>query len=395
MNTEDDAGSQRLNQLTLGLNIRFRGKIIETRQGQTLKMALGAPARWLGSLPVVPRTRLWASHSGCIGVGIGTGCQINHIDPSETPSYQVFSSYIAETNRNNSLATYGTKLYTMDKSVLRELLQITPNAGQLISAILPSPVNIPIKEFTGFTGNCMLEFDGKLFIGLSNDAAPNTTSKIVSWDGTQFIDELTGIRAPQAFGLWRNTIVAGFDATGGNIQWRASGTAPGTWTNVALGGFVCSSAGNAMQEEGKYLWIASGVDKLFRWDGTSLTLQRTIAGCATDGNGCTVVTLHNGILYYGWNTPSAAYASRIGRHDVDSAGGGLEWVDTYQDITGQQANFYYVRALKSYRGQIYAGGVRDWIVATPANDAKGTLVVINNGGGGSGQVQYIVMFFIY
>jgi hypothetical protein len=393
VNTEDDPASLDINQLQYGKDIRFRSKTIETRPGHDLKINLAEAVYYLGELPVVPRTRLWAVVKGCFGTAIGTGSQILHIDPSETPIVQRYSSYFAELDRASPLGVYSGRLYFGDKSMLREVLLIPGNTGQAISSVLQKPINVPIHNFPGFTVRCLLEFDGRFYIGLENDSAP-ASSKITAWDGAQFIDDLTGIRPPLNFGIWRHRLVAGFDATAANIRWRAAGTPPGSWTTVGLAGFLCADQGNAMQEVRQYLYIASGTDLIHRFDGTSLSLVRTIAGAAVDGFGCTALTLHNGLLYYGWNTPAAAYSSRIGRHDPDSTAAN-EWVDTYKDISTEVANFKSLQALASYRQSIFAGGAGNWIVATLPNDAKGTMIQVNDTGAPSGTNFPLRQFLIF
>lgn len=379
VNTEADPGSLDPNELQRGDNIRLRGRVIHTRPGLTEKADLLARIMHLKELPVDnPRTRLWFSTLGCFGFTIGTGGTILHYDPSETPAIQSYNAFFAETDRQIPMATYGDKLFVGDKSALREVVQIAPISGVSTSSLIPSPSTIPVANFTDFTIRAMKEFDGKLFISLENNFSIGG-SKIVFWNGLAVRDDLTAIRPPLAFGIWRDKLVAGFDSTAANIRARDRGdTAPGTWTTYALAGYLTSRWGNAMQEERESLYIASGTDKIFKFDGSALTLANTIAGCATDGFGCTGMTLHRGLLYYVWNTPSAAYATRIGRHDPDSA---LSiWLDTYKDVTTEQANFKRATSILSYRDQIVFGGAQSWLLATAENDVKGTLEVLSDTG---------------
>jgi len=188
-------------------------------------------------------------------------------------------------------------------------------------------------------------------------------------------DDITAIRPAQAFGYFQDKLVAGFDSTAANIRYRVAGDAPGSWTTVALAGFLCASQGNAMQEVGPYLWIASGAAKIFKFDGANLTLAQTIAGCDAGVTGCTALCLYQGLLHYGWNA-STTFNSRIGRHDPDSTAAN-EWVDTYLDVTAQQVGFKRLSSMLSYRQQIYIGGSQVGVLATAPDDVKGTIVVIN------------------
>lgn len=380
VNTEDDPVSLDPNELQRGDDVRLKGRIITPRPGLVEKIDLGVdPVTWLLEAPVDnPRVRLWLTALGCFGTAIGTGATIMHVDPTENPVVQTYGNYFATADRQIPLGRYGDKLFVGDKSALREVVEVTAPPGTSIALIAPNPPQVPVITFPGFTIRCLLEFDSLLFIGLENDATP-TSSKIVAWNGISARDDLTGIRPPLAFGIWRDKLVAGFDATAGNIRYRDKGSVPGTWTTVALAGFRCATQGNVMQEARQYLFIASGIGDIYRFDGAALTVVRSIAAAAADGKGVTALTLHKGLLYYGWNTPSAAYASRIGRHDPDSTAAN-EWIDTYKDITTEIANFIELQSMQSYRGQIYCGGRQVWIVATAVNDVKGTLETISNTG---------------
>jgi len=388
VNTESDPGSLEPNELIVGENIRLgRGKTIRTRSGMSLKLDLGTAAgtvEYFGALPVDnPRIRLWFTTLGVYGppgTVLKTGSAVYHLDPTESPIVQQHSKFYSDTDSQPFLGKYGSKLYVGEKSVLKELVDITAPPGLSIGEVIPTAAAIPVASFPGFLIRGLQEFDGKLFISLE-DTVTIGASKIAAFDGLTVTDDITAIRPAQAFGIWRNKLVAGFDATAANIRVRDSGAAPGSWTTFALAGFLCAQLGNAMVEERQYLYIASGTDKLFRFDGIALTLAQTIVGCAVDGLGLTALTLHNGLLYYGWNTPSTAYAARIGRHDPDSTfSAATEWIDTYKDVTTDQPNFVRLSALASYRGQIYAGGRKSWVVATAINDVKGTLESINDTG---------------
>ena len=382
VNTEVDPGSLDFNELQRGENVRLRGKIIVTRRGQTQKANLGLGGTqgvaWIRDEPADnPRVRLWLSAIGCFGAGIGTGGSIMHIDPTESPALQTFGNFYAAADRQIPIGSYSGKLFVGDKTTLREAAQTTAQFG--FSILSPSVPQAPIASFPGFTISCLREFDGKLFIGLSNDVTP-AASKIAVWDGLSVQDDLTGVRPPLAFGIFQSKLVAGFDATAANIRVRDAGAVPGVWTTFGLAGFLCATQQNCMAEERQYLYIASGNNLIHRFDGAALTLQRTIAGCAVDGKGCTSLAFHKGLLYYGWNTPAGApgYSSRIGRHDPDSTA--TEWVDTYKDVTADQANFIELSSMASYRRQIVVGGRQVWIVGTAINDVKGTIEVINNTG---------------
>jgi len=387
VNTEDDPIAIDLNQLQRGQNIRRNGSTLRSRPGLVEKINLSTVAgfppgavMWLAEAPVLSEPlNLWVSCQGAFGHSPVTGATIIQIEATADPPAKSYLTILADVNRSLRLASYGTKLISGDGPALREILRVLVFPGPDLSYRIPSSPFMPLANISGFTITCMLEFDGKLFVGLSNNAI-STSSKIMVWDGQQLVDDLTGVRPPVAFGIWQNKLVCGFDATAANIRVRDTGSAPGTWTTYALAGSSCAPYGNAIQEYRGKTYIASGGKKIFAFDGTALTLAHTVAAAA-DGDGVNALTLHNGLLYYGWSgdpngiPPSPA---SLGRFDEESSA--TAWIDSYKDLTGDQTNFQLLGALCSYRGQIHCGGSQQWVVATASNDVKGTLEVINGTG---------------
>jgi hypothetical protein len=387
VNTEDDPISLRINELQRGQNIRRVGRGLRSRPGLVPKIDLTTAVpfspvgavMWLKEAPVVcSPLNLWASCRGIYGSSPAIGASLLQLESTASPMSRRYASIVAAADRYVPVGEYGGKIYLGDGPTLRELVRVSVFPDTDTANRIPTIPNTALITIAGYVVRCFLEFDGKLFVGLENVATP-ASSKIMVWDGLELKDDLTAIRPPLAFGIWRDKLVAGFDATAGNIRYRSSGAAPGSWTTVALAGFQCATQGNAMQEVRQYLYIASGVDKIFRFDGAALTLVRTIAGCAVDGNGATSLTLHNGLLYYGWNAPSTAYTASLGRHDPDSTIAN-EWVDSYKALTVDTANFVLISSLASYRGQIFCGGRQQWIVATAPNDVKGALESVSDTG---------------
>lgn len=382
VNTEDDPGSLGANELQRGQNLRRHGRTLRSRPGLVQKIDLATVAGynpgavlWIKEAPVVcSPLNLWAVSLGVFGATPNTGASILQLESTAVPIANVYGTVTAAADRQIPLASYGSKLVMGDGSVLRELIRILVFPASDLNLRIPSAPTVALAQVpAGFTIRCLLEFDGKLFVGLENLAAP-ASSKIMVWDGMGLVDDITGIRPPLAFGIWRNKLVAGFDATAAHIRVRDPGAAPGAWVTVALAGFLCAAQGNAMVEVGPYLYIASGTDLLHRFDGTNLSLVRTIATCAVDGNGCTSLVLHKDVLYYGWNV-AATYVAKLGRHDPGSSA--TEWVDTYKTLTTDVATFQRVSSLASYRNRIYCGGYQRQIVATPPTYVRGTAVLIS------------------
>lgn len=380
VNTETDPGSLDPNELQWGENFRRQGKGLRSRSGLTQVVDLGTDAgsvMYFGALPSNnPRTRVWMSTLGAYGGSTVTGSGLAHYDPSEPIAFQHHSHYYRAADLQMPIAKFGTRLYIGDGDTLRELVDIRGSYGIEAIEAVPTPPVTPIVRIPGFTIRCMLEFNGFLFLGLEDDATP-ATSKIMAWDGLTLKTDISGIDVPVAFGIWRDKLVVGFEVGTGHIRSRAMGAIPGTWTTHALVGVETAISGNAMAECGANLFIAGGNTKLFKFDGTNVTLVRTIAGAAADGSGITSLTLHRGLLYYGWNVP-ITYNSRLGRFDPDSTA--TDWVDTYLDVTAAVPDFTRLSSLLSYRGQVYMGGRQVSVVASAMNDVMGTPEIVNDTG---------------
>lgn len=393
VNTEDDPGSLDPNELQWGENIRLKGKGIATRPGLDLKIDLAlftgrssgsGAATWACEAPGnALHNRLWCSTLGCLDAS-NTGYQLYHIDPVQSPVFQQYVDYRTSTDRFSPIGRYGDKFLVGDGALVKELRIISNPTGISANTVLGGASGTrpfyEITSFEGYTVTFIKDFNGAVFVGLSNDAAPTTSSKIVRWDGAQWTDDLTGIRVPLAAGYWRDKLVVGFDSTAAHIRVRDSGTTP-TWTTVALAGMVCTVNQNAIVEYRDKTYIASGTDLIHAFDGTALSLVRTVATCDTTGDGVTALCLHQGLLHYGWNV-AATFASRIGRLDVESTT--TEYVDTYLNITAQQATFTGLTSMASYRSQIVVGGRSATFLATAPNDVPGTLRVLNTGTASAG-----------
>lgn len=378
MNTEKDPGSLQPNELQLGRDVRLLGGNVVTRTGLALLFDLtqlegvgsGDHVHWMDEFPNDnPHTRLWFAALGCFGAGAGTGAQIMRVDTLEDPTFQIYANFLSETSFSSRLSPYGDRMMIGNGDLLQEIFQITPPPGVSIATIMPTAPQILIKQFTGYLIRCMAEFDNKLFIGLENVAVP-ATSKIVVWDGLIFEDDITGIAPPLAFGRWRDTLVVGFSAATAAIKYRTVGDAPGSWTAVALAGFGCSFAQNCMVEDHENLYIVDGVSKIFKFNGTVLTLERTIGACSSLHALC----MQDDILHYGWNK-TVNFHAMIGRRDRDSSS--LEYVDGYKNLTTDIAAFKNMTAMESYRGQIVCGAYGAVIIATKSNDVQGTAITIS------------------
>lgn len=218
-------------------------------------------------------------------------------------------------------AKYNNEFYIGDYGALRKIYLIQPPPGVHPASILSAPADEIIATFPGFRVSSMLTHAGKLFFVLS-DPLNATNGFVYSWDGQQIVQELA-LTTPAAFG---STLTTFFDTLVVTINGVASiqvRAANGTWTNPGLGGFVASRYINSTAVYRSKMYIMSGTDKIFSWDGTTLALARTIVvgGRTVDGAHCCVVM--QGRLHYYW---------------TDRVPNPMQIVQGYLDLDNQAAN---------------------------------------------------------
>lgn len=382
--SEGDPGSVPPNALRRLLNGRFEGPNVIARRGITEITSLGTFERvaHIAEIPCAnPRIRLLQFYRGCDLGGV-TGFTLNGKDVETGGDfgliYQSASHYAAVGAR------FGDKIYIADFDVIRQLIipYSYPGGYGVSSTSNLIQLDLPLETFAGFEARCIAEFDGRIYIGLKNIANPTTASKIVAFDGITFTDDLTGISTPFAFATFRNKLIV---AQNGQIQYRTSGTPPGTWTAVVNANFLIEyslgklndrASMNSMVEFRNKLYIAgrdnaSGLGAMWSWDDSALALEWTIAASVQET--CLTVVEGNTLLY-GWVDDTVNFKSAIGRYDPDNAV--IPRVDTYKNLSTDwtPTGFPYISAMASYRGQVWIGGLSGGTFASsPTNgDLKGT-----------------------
>lgn len=288
--------------------------------------------------------RLWILGNGCPGISSSAGFYVGHLDPEQEPEFQRAVNYSSLT-LGLVIGRFGSDLYIGSDDTLRKLELIAQPYGTENLAISGSSQDVSIKTFTGFTITWLKEFDGRLFIGLSNGAS----SKIATWDGVSIQDDLTGINPPTCAAVFRapdggDALVVGFASATNLIKYRVTGSDPGTWANVAPGAGTLGSL--SMTPFKDKLYIADDSGEVWTWDpGTSLTATHTPASATA----CRAVEANEGFLYVGYETLTAA---RIAKYD------GSSWTDVEKDITAQYTGVTSIRALSWYRNFLYAGATK-------------------------------------
>jgi len=347
MQTEGDPSANAPNRPRLLENVSFLGGDMTERAGLSkllgAQIESGACVRYLGDLQITTPRKLWIVTDGCPGVSSAVGSSIACIDMEQKPEFQ---RVLYDDSASNALVLggFGANMHIGADAVLRklQLIPIPWTSAENLS-LSGFSQDLPLVTFTGFTITAMLEFDGKLFIGL--DSGTPGTCKIVTWDGVSWRDDLTGINAVTCFGLYRVTtggdaIVAGFAAATNHIRYRPTGDSPGSWTTVAPGGGTL----DARQ-------MISYKDVLYLAD---------IGGDVWDFDGTTLAT-------FGYETAAAA---RLGSYD------GSSWTDVEKDFTVQSGQADEVRMLAGYRGHLMVGIIeataKGVIWVSPGADITGT-----------------------
>lgn len=299
--------------------------------------------------------RLWIVTVGCLGGGGSLGATVFSYDPEQSPEIQNVGYWFSNADKGMALGTYGGDLYVGDKANLRRFSLVAIPYGQQSSTIVASPPDALVRSFTGFSISFLCEFDGRLYVGLDAGAG---ASKIVSYDGLSFKDDITGIDAPVSAALWRDFMVVGFAAASGHIRYRAVGASPGTWTTVAAGGVATCPGNNSMLSYHDKLYLVDGVQTIWSYDGSALTAVRVIATAGvptgTVEGVCALAVLGGqqaGQMFYAYNL-AANTGALVGK--FDDSGSAIQWTDAHKDLTAQFSNLKYVRNLVSYRSVLVA-----------------------------------------
>jgi hypothetical protein len=235
-------------------------------------------------------------------------------------------------------------------------------------------------------------FNGLLFIGLESVANPTTQSKIVTYDGTSFKDDLTGIGSPVVLKPFRNLLVAGFLSGANAIQYRTTGSSPGTWTSVAPGAGTIQSY--QMQSYKDILYITTapapfggvGDGNIWSWTGPggALAVAHNIAGTPlTKG-----LTVFNKLLYFAYETNIST--GIVGKYD------GTTWTDVERNVTADAGgSFNTIDKLVPYKQSLYAAvsttlGAGTFMVS-PGFTTSGTPWVAHAGIGSQNPVNMVVL----
>jgi hypothetical protein len=348
--TEGDPSSNPDFQPRLAINVRPDGGGYKERPGFTPfnTSALhhsGACIKSLFDLPMATPVKVWVVGDGCPAVSASVGFYIGAFDPEQDPDFQAYYYYSAATT-GVVIGEFDDYVHALVDADLRRINLIVQPWGQSALPIGGAGTDTPLYTHTGFTGKALLEFDDKLFQGLG---AASGTSKISTWDGTTHRDDRSSLEIPSCFAHYRVTgggdaIVAGY-STGNLISYRPTGSS-GSWTDVSPGAGTCTAY--RMLSYKDTLWITTGGEDLFSFDGTTLTrVQPATTGIAAGSVTRGLAIANSNTLYMLYNSGTSV---RVAKYD------GTTWTAIDKNLTTQFATLQSAKDLVWYRGYLIAAG---------------------------------------
>lgn len=301
-----------------------------------------------------------------------TGAGFGFFDTDLDPFYNEVGFYQSSDSWAPAVEKYNNEVYIGDFGALRKVLLLRPSPGLMPSELLTAPADEIIASFPGFRVSAMLEHEGKLWFVLS-DPSVSVNGYVYSWDGQVLTSELALTNSADqgaAMAVYKDTLcvsLAGY----GELRVRS---AAGVWTTKTAVGFDASPFQNSMAQYGSLLYIMDGVDSIWTFDGTNITLGHTIAATGAElgraGADATpefafCCALLAGRLYYGWTDGETGHVL-VGYVDADNETA-YRYTDVgvfnIEDSLGYRitdgdgvviATFGAMTALAQYRGRLWA-----------------------------------------
>lgn len=289
--------------------------------------------------------RLFIVAKGCPGVSTSVGRSVGFFDPDFSASFQRVL-YYDWTTTTTIVAPYSGELYAATGPYLRRVVRVQTPVGVEPITVTGIRQDVNIFFFSGYSIKSMWEFNGLLFIGAELDSDP-TQSVIYSYDGLVMRIDRSGVVCPTFMIQYQETLVMGYaDFTLNKLTVRDK---TGTYTDIAGGGTHMACVAAVSHQT--FLFIADGVDTLWKFDGAAITSFRNVAG-ATFFN---AVESFNGFLYYGYSSGAdPTKHGHIGRW-IEAA----VFEDNHHDMTVQDATVHSVDVLRGYRGRLFAACRKD------------------------------------
>lgn len=349
--------------------------------------ASNAEIRYLDDFQVGTKKSLMTVGVGCPTFSATAGFNLGSYDFEQSPDIQS-NVYYSSSSAGLTLGLFGDDLYIGSDNILRKYAAVESPYGQNGLAMSGLAQDLPLVTFSGMTSiTYMLEFDGYLFIALDGGAG---TSKVSMWDGRTENNDLTGINAPLGLGLYRESLILGYDGAPNHIRVRPVG-APGTaWATVAPGaGTVRLKNGESYKD---VFYMTTGAEDVYKFDGTTLTripigTTGIAAGSITDG-----IAVLGGSLFIAYTT--STNLARVAKFN------GSVWTPVEKSLTAQFGTATKIAGpMREYKGSLAVGGFTDLIggelFISPLTATTGTWVrktPPTAGGTLGGRVRQLVVY---
>ncbi len=356
MSPDADPGSIPENKFRLLVNARRKGGAIVPRGGQTKILpnptgtglsALSYDRHYGAWFEVSSARRLYlVATGGCLGVGsTATGLNVYALDSEHAPLLQNISCYLVQKYHDLAcVAVYGDRLYLSQENRLRVITQVLAPYGTNSVSVGGTGVDQDIHAFTTYPYiTWMQEFGGYLFIALGGNGAG--TSKIVSYDGKAFYDELTTINDVFGMTVYGDKLIVSYAGSPNHIRVRPTGAPGVTWTTVVPGAGTVGMNKAGTSFRGNAYWIGrSGTTMadIWKFDGTTVSKARTLTGGID-------LCEFNGHLFY-----LRATNSVVGYFD------GTTWTDAAQTLSADRVG----TSIAGYRGSLYVAQYKAGTVIT-------------------------------
>jgi len=323
-------------------NVDWNGNDIVPRGGQDKVKTDGVildplahihPTQFITASPV----RNWILGDGCPGESAGTGFFLGHFDPEQDPQVQRSVWYETATE-GLAIASYGGVPHVVVDRELRKISQMQVPWGTETIEQTGNAHDTPLATLVAKC-NCAIEAFGLLFLLLNNNT-------IYTWDGITLRLDSTETHPPVSACVWRETLVIGFNDPAANKLRVRDFNAGYTTVTPGAGTIRVRPGRNSMTSHRDMVWAVGDETVIWKYDGTTLAIARTIAGATIQ----TVARAFNA-LYYGYTLDNSSdpVSAWIGQ-TVD----GVAFDDIHFSVTGQVATAIAVRGLAYFKDSLAA-----------------------------------------
>lgn len=258
------------------------------------------------------------------------GCTFGTIDSDYDPVYHEVGRYYRAADFNFSVAKYAQSIYVGEIGALKRLYRIDAVAREVSYTKWLPPSDEIIMGYQSRAVTGLHSHDGRLYYAVV-DPANVALGEIWAWNGVQAV-KVYDLTSSGRDGVWmttyKNTLVV---TVVGDTKLHVMAPA-GTWSTATVAEFGAANCANNMAEVKGILYIANGTNKIHSWDGTSLTLVRTVPNYTGTTSYLRALAAFNGRLYYTWADAFMHHWPWLGVFDPDTTKAAFKWVDKYKEI---------------------------------------------------------------